>query len=58
MFGSLKGYKTYIVAGVTILGAVAGYVDGDVSKVHAIQLCVQALFGLTLRSAITTETAA
>jgi hypothetical protein len=52
MFGALKGYKTIIVAGLAIGGAVAGYLDGDVSKVHAGQLILNALLGLTLRDAI------
>jgi hypothetical protein len=47
----LKGYKTYIVAGISIIGAVGGYAVGDVTLANMIQLCVTALLGATIRNA-------
>lgn len=52
MQGSLSGYKTYIVAGLAILGAVAGYFDGDIGKVAAGQAILTAVLALTLRNGI------
>jgi phage-related holin len=51
----LKGYKTYIVAGLAVIGAVAGYLTGDVTLSNAIQLVVTAVIGATIRNGITTE---
>lgn len=48
----LKGYKTYITAGVAILTAVAGYLTGDLALPAAIQLVVTAVLGMTVRNAI------
>ena len=52
----LKGYKTYILAGVTVVGAAASYLVGDISLAQAIQLAVTAGIGATIRSGIS-ETA-
>lgn len=52
MQGSLSGYKTYIVAGLAIIGAVAGYLDGDFGKVAAGQAILTAVLGITLRAGI------
>lgn len=52
MFASLKGKKTYITAGVTILSAVAGYLSGDVTAASAAQLIVTAVLGATIRDGI------
>ena len=49
----LKGYKTYILAGVTVVGAAASYLVGDISLAQAIQLAVTAGIGATIRSGIT-----
>lgn len=51
------GYKTYILAGVTLLGAVASYLVGDVSLEAAIQLGITALMGAFIRHGVTTEAA-
>lgn len=48
-----KGYKTYIVAGIAVLTAVAGYLTGDATIAQTIQLVVTAVLGATLRHAIT-----
>jgi hypothetical protein len=58
--GFLSGYKTYIVAGLTILAAVAAYAVGEpvpgaseaLSLPDLVQLVVTALLGTTLRAAI------
>lgn len=48
----LSGYKTYILAAVTGLGAVAHYLVGDADLASTIQLVVTALMGATLRNGI------
>lgn len=55
LMGKLKGYKTYIVAGLTIVGAIAGYLIGDTSLTDALQVIVPAVLGITIRNGITTE---
>lgn len=52
----LKGYKTYILAGVTVIGAVASYLVGDIDLTSAIQLVVTAGMGAFIRDGITTAT--
>lgn len=48
----LKGYKTYVTAAVTVIGAVAAYLVGDVGLADTIQLVVTAVLGATIRNAI------
>ena len=48
----LSGYKTYITAGLAVIGAVAGYLTGDVSMSDAAQLVVTALLGAFLRNGV------
>jgi hypothetical protein len=48
----LSGYKTYIVAGVTVIGAVAAYLVGDAPLPDTIQLVITAVLGATLRNGI------
>jgi precorrin-4 methylase len=48
----LSGYKTYIVAGVTVVGAVAAYLVGDATLPDTIQLVITAVLGATLRNGI------
>lgn len=48
----LKGKKTYILGGVTILGAVANYLVGEISLVDALNLAIPAAVGMTVRNAI------
>lgn len=54
MFGSLKGYKTYITVALAVLGAVLGYLTGELSAVQAAQIILPALIGGTLRDALNT----
>jgi hypothetical protein len=51
----LKGKKTYVTAALTILGAVGGYLTGDLTLAAAAQLVVTALLGAFIRSGVTTE---
>ena len=48
----LKGYKTYITAGLAVLGALAAYLVGDLSLVDMFQLIVPALVGAFLRKGV------
>lgn len=52
MFGILKGKKTYVVAAVTMLGAIGSVLTGDLALADAIQLCVTAALGATIRHGI------
>lgn len=52
MFGLLKGYKTFIVAALAVLGAVLGYLTGTLTAVQAAQLIIPAVLGGTLRDAL------
>lgn len=53
----LKGYKTYITAGLSVLGALAGYLTGDLAVGEAIQLAITAVLAVTIRAGVTTENA-
>ena len=48
----LSGYKTYITAAVALIGAVAGYLTGDLELGAAVQLAITAILGATLRNGI------
>jgi len=52
MFGKLKGYKTYLVAGVTVISTIVAYLTGDVTLSDGIQLLVTATLGATIRNGI------
>jgi hypothetical protein len=52
--GKLAGYKTYIVAGVAVITAVAGYLTGELSAVAAGQAVLTAVLGATIRHGVTT----
>lgn len=51
-----SGYKTYIVAALAVIGAAAGYLDGDLTLAAAGQAALTALLGMTIRHGITTAT--
>lgn len=51
----LKGYKTYITAGVAIITAIATYLTGDATLSEAIQLSITAVLGATVRAGVTSE---
>ena len=53
----LSGYKTYILAAVTVLGAAAHYLVGDADLAATLQLVVTALIGATLRSGVASSAA-
>lgn len=53
----LAGYKTYILAGVTVIGAAAGYLVGDLTLIAALNLAIPALTGAFVRNGITTALA-
>lgn len=53
----LKGYKTYVLGGVAILGAAASYLVGDASLNEAINLAVTAAMAMFVRSGVTYEVA-
>ncbi len=48
----LSGYKTYIVGALALLGALGGYLDGDLTVAAAIQLAVTAIMGMTIRAGV------
>ncbi len=48
----LKGYKTYIAAGLSALGVVAAYLVGDMTGAQAIQAIIPIVLALPLRHAI------
>jgi hypothetical protein len=52
LWGALAGKKTYISAGLTILGAIAGYLTGDVSAGQLFQLVSTAILASGLRNGI------
>ena len=51
----LKGYKTYIVGALAILGALGGWLDGDLTPLAAINMALPALLAMTVRHGVTTE---
>ena len=52
--GILSGYKTYITAGLTILGTVAAWLTGtfDGTIGEAVNIIVTAVLGITIRAGI------
>lgn len=52
----LSGYKTYITGALAILGAVGGYLAGDLTLQAALPLVVTALMGMFIRHGIATST--
>jgi hypothetical protein len=52
-----KGYKTYILAGVTTIGAIAGFLVEDITLIQALNLIIPALTGAFVRNGITTALA-
>lgn len=46
------GYKTYITAGLAVIGAVAAYLVGDATLMQTAQLVVTAIIGATVRHAL------
>ena len=50
--GILKGYKTYVVGVIGVLGFVGGYLAGDVSLADAANGIITAVLAMTVRSSI------
>lgn len=48
------GYKTYILGGIAIITAAAGYLVGDATLAEAVQLAVTAALGMTIRHGVAT----
>lgn len=46
------GYKTYITAGVAIVGAVAAYLTGEASAMDTANIVVTALIGAFIRNGV------
>lgn len=57
MNGFFKGKKTYILAAITALTAVGGYLTGDLSLADAAQMAITAALGTTIRNGMKIETA-
>lgn len=52
-----SGYKTYILAIVTVIGAAASYLVGDASLPDTVQLVVTALLGAFIRHGVAAKPA-
>ena len=52
-----KGYRTYILGAVTILGGVAAYLVGDVGLTETVNLVIGAAMAMFIRSGVSTEIA-
>jgi hypothetical protein len=50
----LIGYKTYIVGVLAVLGAVGGWLDGDLTLLAALNVAVPALLAMTVRHGVAT----
>lgn len=48
----LKGYKTYITAGIAVITAAAGYLTGDLDLAQSIQLAFSAILASTVRAGV------
>ncbi len=48
----LNGYKTYVVGVLTALGALGGWLSGDVTPVAALNLAVPAILAMTVRHGV------
>jgi len=49
-----SGYKTYVAGALTILGALGGYLTGNLAVDQAINLVVPAVLAMTVRNGIAT----
>lgn len=53
----LSGYKTYIVGGLAVLGALGGWLDGNLTWMAALQLAIPAILAMTVRNGVQNQTA-
>lgn len=51
----LKGYRTYILGSLSILGAIAAYLVGDASLADSVQLVVTAALSMTVRAGVSNQ---
>lgn len=49
----LSGYKTYILGGLAVLGAIAAYLVGDATLAESARVALDALLAMTIRNGIT-----
>lgn len=54
----LSGYKTYIVGGLTILGALGAFLSGNLAPADALNLVIPAILAMTVRHGVATTAAA
>jgi hypothetical protein len=52
-----SGYKTYIAGALTILGALGGFLTGNLAPDQAINLVVPAILAMTVRHGVSTASA-
>ena len=50
--GKFKGYRTYILGTLAVVGGVASYLVGDASLTEAADAVFQGLVAMTIRNAI------
>lgn len=50
----LSGYKTYITAILAVIGAIGGYLSGDLTLAAAAQLGITALLAAFIRDGVNT----
>lgn len=50
--GFLSGYKTYVLAAIAVIGAVAGWAVGDLTTAQALEMIWSGGVAATIRSAI------
>jgi hypothetical protein len=48
----LSGYKTYITAGVAVIGAWAAVLTGDVAMIDAVKITIDALLAAFIRNGV------
>lgn len=48
----LSGYKTYIAGALTILGALGGFLTGNLSPDAALNLAIPAILAMTVRHGV------
>lgn len=52
-----SGYKTYIAGALAVLGALGGFLSGDLTPLAAVNLAVPAILAMTVRHGIATSAA-
>ena len=53
--GILQGKKTYVAGIIGILGAIAGYLTGDIDMAQTGQLLLTAILGMTIRHGVSNQ---